>query len=205
MHAVTSSDVVKSFPRHQHLAKEGAVCESIYRIKHGWACRYVMLPDGRRQITNLYLPGNYCEPQWLLSGRATASVMALTAVTATRVPLAHIHRSQSSDVKDVLGEMVQSYERQTQWLVRLGRGTGIYRVAGLLDELCNRMPEDEQQLLIPLTQMEIADCVGLTAIHTNRVLHTLTAEGFVKAKGRTILLNRSVFSLTTITEAALAH
>lgn len=192
MYAISNSNLTRSFSRHQHLATEGAACASIYHIKQGWACRYVLLPDGKRQITNLYLPGNYCEPQWLLSGRAAAPVMALTGVIATRVPLATIHRSHTSDVKDILSELVQSYERQTQWLVRIGRGSAIDRIEALLLELCERLEDDASLVHIPLTQVEIADIAGLTPVHTNRVFHSLAERGLIETRGRSIFVNRQL-------------
>ena len=111
----------RHFRRYEHLARAGDRSHCIYRIRDGWACRYELLRDGRRQITALYLPGEYCEPHWFLSGRAELSVMALTRLIARPIPLAEIHRPGDDGVKDVLGAMVQTMERQTQSIIRLGR------------------------------------------------------------------------------------
>ena len=188
----TSVTHLSNFRRHSHIAKAGDHRSSIYRIKHGWACRYQSLPDGKRQITNLYLPGDLCEPHWLLAGQAALPVMCLTPLTALRIPITQIHQSKRPDVKDVLGAMVADYERQAKWLVQLGRGTAAERLVFLLSDLWQRLGPSESTVHIPLTQVEIADIVGLTSVHTNRVLHSLEREGIVELHGRSLSVTRKV-------------
>lgn len=182
----------RQFKRYEHVARAGDQCDCIYRVKDGWACRYEMLRDGRRQITALYLPGEYCEPHWLLSGRAELPVMALTRLSTTRLPLSEIHRPQAGEVKDVLGAMVKGLERQTQWIVRLGRKNAVERIVELLADLRERLGRGNGPVEIPLTQREIADVVGLTPVHVNRVLHKLAEQERVIQRGRTLFVTAGV-------------
>ncbi|MGJ0238528.1 Crp/Fnr family transcriptional regulator [Novosphingobium fluoreni] len=177
----------RQFRRYEHIARAGDRRDCIYRVVHGWACRYEILYDGRRQIAALYLPGEYCEPHWLLSGRAERPVMALTRLNAIPILLSDIHRLRDEGVKDVLGAMVKTLERQTRLIVCLGRKNAIERIEELFADLRNRLGSDDERIEIPLTQREIADIVGLTPVHVNRVLHRLAEQKRVFQQGRTLL------------------
>lgn len=190
MEAFVPQGVVRYFRRREHLVRTGEQCDCIFQLEEGWACRYCILPGGRRQITEIYLPGDYCEPQWLLSGRANLPIVALTGVRAKMVPLTEIH-ARSGGVRSLLTALVQMLERQSRWIVSLGRKTAVERVADLLDDLSARLATTPQPTAIPLTQRDIADAVGLTPVHVNRVLHTLREQGVVKQEGRTLILCRA--------------
>lgn len=184
-------NAIKHFRRQQHIARPGETRTAIYRVEEGWACRYSLLPDGRRQITALYLPSDYCEPQWLLSGKAELPVMAMTGVRATVVPLATIHSKPGDGVKRLLGDMVQVLERQSRWIVSLGRKNAVERVSELLADLSARLGGAQGAdglCTIPLTQRDIADVVGLTPVHVNRVLQGMRQNGLVEIRGRTLLV-----------------
>ncbi|HKT75478.1 MAG TPA: helix-turn-helix domain-containing protein, partial [Sphingobium sp.] len=84
-----------------------------------------------------------------------------------------------------LGDVI---ERQTNWLVTLGRKTALERLAHLLLELFERMRLSGlaygQQCAMPLTQMEIADLTGLTPVHVNRTLQSMRARGLVELQSK---------------------
>lgn len=185
---IAHSDQCSYFRPHQFLAREDEASAGIYRIDEGWASRYRLLSDGRRQITALYLPGDYCEPQWALGKRPSQPVVALTIVRATRLPENTPwgfpqERQQAFWCK--LGDVI---ERQTNWLVTLGRKTALERVAHLLLELFERMRNAGlaygQQCAMPLTQMEIADLTGLTPVHVNRTLQAMRSRGLVELQSK---------------------
>ncbi|WP_229742419.1 Crp/Fnr family transcriptional regulator [Sphingobium sp. YBL2] len=157
-------------------------------VQEGWACRYRLLSDGRRQITALYLPGDYCDPQWALGGVASQPVVAITNVRALRLPCripSHAGFDGHNGFWQALSGMI---ERQANWLVTLGRKTALERVAHLLLELFERMRQAGlaygQQCAMPLTQMEIADMTGLTPVHVNRTLQSMRARGLVELQSK---------------------
>lgn len=188
MDELLSEHSIRHFRRFEHLVRAGDKCDWIYRVEEGWACRYCMLRDGRRQIAALYLPGDYCEPQWLFAGHADLPVMALTGMRTTKVSLSEIHARHDNDVKKMLGAMVQILDRQTRWIISLGRKTAVERVAELLADLRQRLRAGSDPVVIPLTQRDIADVVGLTPVHVNRVLQDLRKQGVVKQQGRTLVV-----------------
>lgn len=174
------------FRPHQFLAREDEKPSALFRIDEGWACRYRLLPDGRRQLTGLYLPGDLCEPQWALGRSPSQPVVALTNVRATLMPCAPPQGTPRQEwFWHSLADMI---ERQTNWLVTLGRKTAMERLAHLLLEVFERMRLSGltygQQCAMPLTQMEIADLTGLTPVHVNRTLQAMRARGLIELQSK---------------------
>lgn len=183
----------RRFRRHEHLALSGEVQEKIYRIEDGWACRYTLLPDGRRQITGLYLPGDLCEPQWALAGRAQLSIVALTEVSATEIALTALRDMGEDGAGELLSAVMTSFNRQSDWIVSLGRRSANGRIAALFGEIYNRLAQNgklRHPCTIPLTQQDLADVVGLTPVHVNRVLSDMRKHGLVQFSGKTIVVPR---------------
>lgn len=176
------------FRPHQYLARESELPEVIYRIDEGWACRFRLLADGRRQITELVLPGDYCEPQWLLGRRPVQPVVALTNVRATRLPLSLAGERNQDHQRKVWLSLATLVERQADWLVTLGRRTALERIAHLLCTIYERMHQSGltygQQCAMPLTQMDIADITGLTPVHVNRTLQTMRSVELIELQSR---------------------
>lgn len=182
---------LRRYRRHEHLARAGTSQDKIFLVKEGWAFRYSMLSDGRRQITGLFLPGDYCEPGWMLSGRAELPIVALTETTVTEIPLNSVHSRPGENVKLILGALLSAFNRQNEWIIRLGRKSATEKVACLFHELYDRLNGVERggaRCSIPLTQQHIADIVGLTPVHVNRVLADLRKRGVVVFSGKTLTI-----------------
>jgi CRP-like cAMP-binding protein len=181
---------IRQFSKHEHLARAGDPQRVVYKIQEGWACTYSVVPDGRRQITAIFLPGDLCEPHWLLAGKAQLPVIAITPMTVTEVPLENIYAQPGKAVQNLLGAMLEAFNRQTDWIVRLGRKSARARVQEFLLELNRRLQASEhvsgQGCNIPLTQQDMADALGLTAVHLNRVLMDLRKSGAVSLYAKTL-------------------
>lgn len=193
------------FRMHQFLARENGKPEALFYIQEGWACRYRLLSDGRRQITALYLPGDYCDPQWVLGGVSSQPVVAITNVRALRLPCRIPSRADFDGQHAFWKALAGMIERQTNWLVSLGRMTALERIAHLLLELFDRMRQAGlaygQQCAMPLTQIEIADMTGLTPVHVNRTLQSLRARELIELQSKWLRIPelsalRDVFAMT---------
>ena len=184
---VASSALHAHFRPHQFLIREEERPSAIFRIDEGWACRYRLLPDGRRQITALYLPGDYCDPLWALGRLPAQPVVALTHIRATRLSCTP-PGAASADGQRLWRSLADMVERQGDWLVTLGRKTALERLAHLLLEIFERMRAAGlaygQQCAMPLTQMEIADLTGLTPVHVNRTLQSMRAKGLIELQSK---------------------
>jgi len=185
---VASDEALIFFRPHEFLAREGEKPTGLYQLLEGWASRYRLLPDGRRQITAIYLPGDFCEPQWALGRTPSQPIVALTNVRARKAPC-QVPSAGHGDVQGSFWKnMVDATERQSNWLVTLGRRTALERLAHLLLELFERMRASGlsygQQCALPLTQMDIADVTGLTPVHVNRTLQTMRNQGLVELQSK---------------------
>lgn len=184
---VASNALHAHFRPHQFLIREEERPSAIFRIDEGWACRYRLLPDGRRQITALYLPGDYCDPLWALGRLPAQPAVALTHIRATRLSCTP-PGAASADGQRLWRSLADMVERQGDWLVTLGRKTALERLAHLLLEIFERMRAVGlaygQQCAMPLTQMEIADLTGLTPVHVNRTLQSMRAKGLIELQSK---------------------
>jgi len=187
--------------------------EYIHVVIEGWAARYKDLPGGSRQITALLLPGDFLDAHVTIIGRMDHSVSAIT-----RCKVAYINPDQLDALASEDNLMARAFWWSTlvdeailrSWLVNLGRRDAYARVAHLLCEIHARMTQiglvHEDRLDFPLTQEEIADATGLTAVHTNRTLQRLRADDLIEL-GRKVLTVLDVPGLQRVAgfEPAFLH
>ena len=176
---------------HQPLAYEGELQHYVHRINEGWACRYKLLPDGRRQITALFLPGNYCELGWTCDAAASQHVVALTNVRTVRLPCRELRRKATANpelYEFLWSDMQASAHMQTEWIVNLGRKSALEKLSHLFCELYYRLRAAKltcgDQCAMPLTQLELADITGLTPVHVNRTLQEMRTLGLIELRSR---------------------
>lgn len=168
------------------LFSQGEPCDEVFNILGGWAFLYELLEDGRRQIVNFALPGDFIGFQ--TGGRVSIfGAQAIVPVDLCVIPkrrlvaFVHEHPGLALRLMSLLSNDEQlAYERLTS----IGRKTALERMAALLLELFYRLqrraPQVPGELLkIPLTQTLIADATGLTPIHTNRMLQELRQRGVI--------------------------
>ncbi len=174
------------------IVREGDVADRLYTLLSGWAFRYKTLPDGRRQILNFLLPGDLVGLQSKLFDQAMHGVEALTDVTLcgfARNRIWEIFRGYPELAFDVtwLGAHEESLVDDN--LFSVGRRSAAERVAALLLQVYQRAQGlglregDGQALRLPLTQVHIADALGLSDVHTNRTLQALRARGLFDLAG----------------------
>lgn len=181
----------------QHdLLRPGAEPETAHLLLAGLACRYRMLRDGRRQITALLVPGDLCDLGAILASRSDYAVNTLTRCTVGEIPLSRITVRDDRDLAAALGHRLSRDEAiAREWIVSLGRRVGIERMAHLLCELRWRLAAvglaSEDGFEMRVTQNDLADALGLTSVHVNRILKCLRDGQFIHLKsGRLTLLDR---------------
>jgi CRP-like cAMP-binding protein len=180
------------------LLAEGAAPRAPRLIISGWAVRQRLLPDGRRQIFNFLVPGDgvgFCMRPHPLAMAATTALTRVETVDASPVklaaqdPIAHPGLAQVMASASIIDEA-----RLLDHVVRLGRQTAYERVAHLLLELRERLMVaglgDELRFPLPATQEVLADTLGLSVVHINRILQQLRREKLIELhSGRVALLN----------------
>lgn len=167
----------------------------LYTLYAGWAIRHKTLPDGRRQILNIHLPGDLIGLQGALFEAASCAVEALTEVQLCLLPRRKIW-SLFGQVPELafdvtwLGAREESHVDEN--LVSAGRRSASERIAALIIMLYKRL--DALGLIVdnampfPLTQQHIADVLGLSLVHTNKSLAKLRRLGMFERTNGTLLL-----------------
>ncbi|WP_448661079.1 Crp/Fnr family transcriptional regulator [Sphingomonas sp. CJ20] len=156
----------------------------------GFLARYKDLSDGERQITHVHVPGDFADLHGFTLKRLDHSVLTLTPCTIAKAPHDRILR-----VTETHPHLARLFWFSTnldaaihrEWVVSLGRRNAIERTAHLFCELHARLgvvgQSDEHGYAFPLTQAELAECLGLTSVHVNRVLKELREAGVVEFRG----------------------
>lgn len=163
-------------------------------VLSGWIGRTAELHDGRRQILSLALPGDLLEAVDL--GDFDMGWMALGAArTADASALAH---ASTSGDHAALGQALArvrdaTAERAVRHCLRLGRLSAYERAASLIVELHDRLSRagvaHETAMPWPLTQEALSDVLGLSAVHTNRVLQELRRQRLIATAGGKLVLS----------------
>jgi CRP/FNR family transcriptional regulator len=171
------------------LIREGDPDSGLYTLLAGWAYRYKTLPDGRRQILNVLLPGDFIGLQQKMDDAATHGVRTLTPVRVCsfrRDAVWAIHRDVPALGYDITWLAAHGERLVDDNLLNVGQRGAHERAAALLLMLCARAapfdPGDVERdgILFPLTQQHLADALGLSLIHTHRTLRALQREGLVE-------------------------
>ena len=177
---------------------EGQADAPLYTLFSGWAFRFKTLRDGRRQILNFLLPGDFIGLQQNVAEGALHGVEALTDVWLCRFDrdaLWTIHREAPPLGFDITWLAAHEESVVDDHLLSVGRRTAEERIATLLLLLYKRaaalLPEvPPEGLPFPLTQQHIADALGLSLVHTHRTLRRLETHGLhAIADGRLRLVN----------------
>ena len=186
-----------SYASGEELCAEGAAIGPRL-IVSGWACRLRYLPDGRRQIVSLLLPGDTFGLPLQPEVAALSALAALTPLETMNVrPLAAALQSgtpQHASLARAFAEASIAEEaRFLDQMVRLGRMTAYERTAHLLLELGDRSAAaglGDDRFPLPLTQEMMADALGLSVVHVNRTVQQLRRDRMIVLKsGRVELLD----------------
>jgi CRP-like cAMP-binding protein len=186
---------VHRFGPHEDLFRHGEDPRHVNVILEGWACRYKQFEDGRRQTLALFLPGDMCDPHVFLLDRMSHSLGSLTPVTVARIPFDEISGLMDFSAtlhRALLLEVLITTEVQREWTLSLGRRTSLERLAHLFCELALRLRSvgltDRGSFDLPLTQADLADALGLSTVHVNRMLQELRATGLVEQRARRLTI-----------------
>jgi CRP-like cAMP-binding protein len=182
------------------IIRAGDPSPEIYTLYAGWAFRFQMLPDGRRQILNFLLPGDLIGLQAAMFDAAQHGIEALTDVQLCLLPRRQIwglFGEMPGLAFDVawLGSREESHVDDN--LTSAGRRTALERAAALIVMLHKRLKAlrlvHGDTFAWPLTQQHIADALGMSLVHTNKTLARLRRLGmFKRANGSMTLTNPRV-------------
>jgi len=164
-------------------------------VLSGFAYRQKMVSEGGRQIVALKLPGDALDLQSLYLQQADHDIRALTASEFASVPLAALEKlaaERSAVARAILTDILIESSITREWLLNIGRRSALARLAHLLCELQDRMNdiaiEDSTHFEVPLTQEQLADLLGLTPVHVNRMVRQLEKMGAIGRPSRSLTI-----------------
>jgi CRP-like cAMP-binding protein len=160
-------------------------------LLEGWAGRYITLADGRRQIVAIHLPGDFVDLHSFPLQIMDHSVATFTPCRIALAPhdrlrevtAAHPHLARLLWLSTLIDAAVLR-----QWLVGSGKRSALEQIAHLFCELFVRLQltgrVEGKTFIFPLSQVEMADCLGVSAVHANRVLQDLRGTEVLAWRGR---------------------
>lgn len=171
------------------ILSEGTSGPHLFTVLSGWAFRYKMLSDGRRQILNFVLPGDFIGLQSSMLNEMQHSVEALTDMVLCVFPRDQIWRLYShhpSLAFDLTWLAARSERLLDENLLSIGRRSAGERVSFVLLDMFRRCEQlsltSGAKAEFPFTQLHLADALGLSLVHTNKTLKKLSAKRLFKWK-----------------------
>jgi CRP-like cAMP-binding protein len=185
----------RTVPADQLLIRAGQELSSSLMLLEGWLARSKDLPSGERQVTQLHVAGDFADLHGFTLKRLDHDVTTLTRCQVAVVP------------HERLRLITENYPRLTwiYWMLTnvdaaitrelalsLGQRSAISRMGHLFCELHARLdavgrarPDGYE---LPMTQRELAECLGLTVVHANRTLQELRRRGLVEVENRQLTI-----------------
>jgi len=181
-------DCLKAAPRYAArdtgLLREGEVNGHVHTLLSGWAFRYKLLSDGRRQLLGIILPGDAFGLEAFLGMTSNHSVQTVSDVTYCAIDrrlLVELSEATPRIGRLIVELLVRERQSLEARLACVGRCNAEERIAYFLLDLHSRLKRrqlaKDDTFNLPLTQQQMADSLGLNIIHTNRVLRRLRDRG----------------------------
>ena len=169
--------------RGKQFTQEGQSDHKVFVLHSGWACSYKDLPNGRRQIISFPIAGDCVGLRSVLLKTADHSFSALTDAVVSPIEGKHIQKCVTEFPRlgaALLWAASRDEAMVVEHLVNIGRRSAIVRTAHFFMELTERLNlvglASEAEFKCPLSQFVLADALGLTAVHINRVLRELREQ-----------------------------
>lgn len=190
------------------LIREGDNPTVVRLIVSGWVCRYKTLPDGRRQIVGFLVPGDFCDLNVYILRQMDHSIGSITPVKYVPIPpdvIDHLMAERPRIAQAFWWQELVNNATQREWLMNLGQRSAYEKIANLIAELFVRLRAvgltEGSICEFPLTQPDIAEATGLTAVHVNRMLRALRTDGLIDLRQKRLevcnlraLMNVSMFN-----------
>ncbi|MCJ2021760.1 Crp/Fnr family transcriptional regulator [Methylobacterium sp. E-065] len=166
-------------------------------ILEGWACRYKLLSQGKRQIFSFHIPGDIPDLQSLLLPTTDHSLATVTKATVAFI----LHESLRALAADFpsIGALLW---RDTlidaaifrEWMIGIGRRSAFERIGHLFCEMYLKLQAvglaADFRCPMPITQTDLADALGLTSVHVNRVLKEMRGRTLITLRSGTLVIER---------------
>ena len=192
---------VRQYPAETPVVRDGERATDCCLIADGFCARSKTIPSGKRQILSIHIPGEIPDLMSLF-----LHVMDHDLSTLTPCTLGFIKHETLRDLHHRSPSVAEMFWRDTlinsamfrEWIVNVGQRPAPARLAHVMIELRERLRVierlDGNSFEMPLTQEQIGEALGITAVHANRVIKQLRQEGIVELhRGRVTVLDERKF------------
>jgi CRP-like cAMP-binding protein len=187
--------VTRVVRRNREILTEGRKYDGLVILMDGVAIRCRILHDGRRQVLNIVLPGDFIGFPGAFSERALYSISALNDCVVAPVPFSRLlglFDGQPKLVAAIFWSFACEAAMYAEHVIDIGRRSALERIAHFLLELLTRLQviglADERSFRMPLTQELIGDALGLSVPHVNRTLRQLRNDELVSIEEHVVII-----------------
>jgi len=176
----------RTFVAGRDLVHEGQSEQAAYILCSGWAFSYKLLQDGQRQIVDFHVPGDFLGLRSVLLHVSDQGIEPITDIKVTEVHVSDLLEAFTHSPQLALAVLWAASRDEAlvvEHLVDVGRRNAKERTAHFLLELGARLElvgmGSKVGYACPLSQYLLADALGLSAVHVNRVLRQLREAGMM--------------------------
>jgi len=179
----------------EDLIREGDKPRQVNLILEGWAYRYKTLEDGRRSVAAFMVPGDLCDLRMFILKQMDHSVGALTPVRVAQIPgdtILDLTEGSPRLSRALWWNSLVEEAIAREWIANVGQRDATERLAHLFCELFIRLRAvgltNGDHCELPMTQEQLGDATGLSAVHVNRTLQGLREQRLISLKGKTLTI-----------------
>jgi CRP-like cAMP-binding protein len=178
------------------LIHDGDRPENVFLLMDGWACREKTIDSGARQIVAYLIPGDLCDPHVFILAKMDHAISLLSDARVVSIPkqtIINLTDRRPRIARALWWATLVDEAVLRHWLVNIGQRDAFDSVAHLFCELWERMNQvgltRGGSFSLPLTQEQLADTMGMTSVHVNRVLQRMRAAGLITMESKTLTIH----------------
>jgi CRP-like cAMP-binding protein len=186
---------VRAVGAREDVISQGDRTGGVKLLLEGFACRYKTLEDGRRQIVAYFVPGDLCDLRVFILKRMDHSIGAIApSRVATIAPdnMLKLMHTYPALTRALWWSTLVEEAIAREWIVNVGQRNALERTAHLFCELLYRFRavglNQGLSCTLPLTQVELAETLGLSPVHVNRTLQELRRQQLITLDDGTLTI-----------------
>lgn len=187
---------VRYFAAGEDVISQGDRTGGVKLLLDGFACRYKVLEDGRRQVVAYFVPGDLCDLRVFILKRMDHSIGAVCASKVATISPENVLRlthTYPSLTRALWWSTLVEEAIAREWIVNVGQRNALERMAHLFCELWYRFRavglNEGMSCTLPLTQVELAETLGLSSVHVNRTLQALRKRKLITLENGTLTID----------------
>lgn len=177
------------------IVHQGDDTETVRLVRSGWVFSAIGLENGTRQILDVFLANDFIEPM-TIDGQSHVSLYAVNYVSLLEFPFEGISlllAKWPERARFLAAEAARLRAIRMERIVSLGRRDATRRTAHLFLEFAERVRSGKPSAVVdfdcPLTQADLSDILGMTAIHINRTLRELREMQYVTFRNGSVTIH----------------